>query len=199
MRFAISPAMASKHVRALEERVGGKLLHRTTRRRSLTDIGRAYFERCKAILAAVEAAESRAHDSGGAVRGTLRVTAPVSFGACRLAPALVDFLRLHPEVRVELALNDRVVDLIDEEFDVAIRIGRLIDSTLMARPLAPYRMCVCASPSYLARHRAPRTPSISRATRASASSSRAAATPGPRWAREARGPRRRCPLGDQQR
>jgi DNA-binding transcriptional LysR family regulator len=157
-RFAISPAMASKHVRALEERAGMKLLHRTTRRRSLTEQGRVYFERCKAILAAVEAAESHVRGDDGAVRGTLRVTAPVSFGARRLAPALIEFLRLHPEVRIELVLNDRVVDLIDEELDVAIRIGRLGDSTLMARPLAPYRMCLCAAPSYLAGHRAPRTP-----------------------------------------
>jgi DNA-binding transcriptional LysR family regulator len=157
-RFGISPAMASKHLRALEERVGAKLLHRTTRRRSLTEAGRLYFERCKAILATVEAAESGVRGDDGAVKGTLRVTAPVSFGAHRLAPALVDFLRLHPEVRIELMLNDRVVDLIDEEFDVAIRIGRLGDSTLMARPLAPYRVCLCASPSYLAGNRAPRTP-----------------------------------------
>jgi DNA-binding transcriptional LysR family regulator len=156
-RFAISPAMASKHLRALEERVGVKLLHRTTRRRSLTETGRVYFDRCKAILAAVEAAESNVRGDDGAVRGALRVTAPVSFGARRLAPALVDFLRLHPEVRIELMLNDRVVDLIDEEFDVAIRIGRLGDSTLLARSLAPYRVCLCASPSYLAGRRAPRT------------------------------------------
>jgi len=157
-RFAISPAMASKHLRALEERVGTKLLHRTTRRRSLTETGRVYFERCKAILSAVEIAESGARGDDEAVRGTLRVTAPVSFGARRLAPALVDFLHLHPDLRIELMLNDRVVDLIDEEFDVAIRIGRLGDSTLMARRLAPYRVCLCASPGYLARHRAPRTP-----------------------------------------
>ncbi|HEY8922869.1 MAG TPA: LysR substrate-binding domain-containing protein [Polyangia bacterium] len=156
-RFAISPAMASKHLRALEERVGVKLLHRTTRRRSLTETGRVYFDRCKAILAAVEAAESNVSGDAGAVRGTLRVTAPVTFGARRLAPALVDFMRLHPEVRIELMLNDRVVDLIDEEFDVAIRIGHLGDSTLMARPLAPYRVRLCASPSYLAGRRAPRT------------------------------------------
>lgn len=157
-RFAISPAMASKHLRALEQRVGARLLHRTTRRRSLTDTGRVYFERCKAILAAVEVAENAVGVAGGAVRGTLRVTAPVSFGARRLAPALVEFLRLHPDVRVELMLNDRVVDLIDDELDVAIRIGPLADSTLMARPLAPYRVCLSASPAYLAARRAPRTP-----------------------------------------
>ncbi len=157
-RFAISPAMASKHVRALEDRVGTKLLHRTTRRRNLTEAGRVYFERCKSVLAAVEAAESHLRGHDAAVRGTLRVTAPVSFGARCLAPALVDFMRLHPEVRIDLLLNDRVVDLIDEELDAAIRVGRLGDSTLMARPLAPYRVCLCASPSYLARHAVPRTP-----------------------------------------
>jgi DNA-binding transcriptional LysR family regulator len=157
-RFAISPAMASKHVRSLEEHLGAKLLHRTTRRRSLTDAGRLYFDRCQAILAAVEAAEGGARGEEGAPHGTVRVSAPVSFGARCLAPALVDFLQRHPAVRIELMLNDRVVDLIEEEFDVAIRVGHLPDSTLVARPLAPYRMCLCASPSYLARQRAPRTP-----------------------------------------
>jgi len=157
-RFGISPAMAGKHLRALEERLGMKLLHRTTRRRSLTEAGRVYLEHCKAILSAVDAAESGARGDDTTVSGMLRVTAPVSFGTRCLAPALVEFLQAYPGVRIELMLNDRVVDLIDEEFDVAIRIGRLADSTMMTRPLTPYRLCFCASPAYLAARRAPRTP-----------------------------------------
>jgi DNA-binding transcriptional LysR family regulator len=157
-RFAISPAMVGKHVRALEARLGAKLLHRTTRRQSLTELGRTYYDRCKEILADVDAAEGGAREGGAAVRGTLRVTAPVTFGARRLAPALVDFLRAHPQVRVDVTLTDRVVDLIGDELDVAIRVGRLADSTLRARRLAPYRLCLCASPKYLKRHPAPRTP-----------------------------------------
>jgi DNA-binding transcriptional LysR family regulator len=157
-RFAISPAMASKHVRALEARLGATLLHRTTRRRTLTDLGRAYYERCKEILADVDAAEAGVREGGTVVRGALRVTAPVSFGTRRLAPALVDFLRAHPQVRVDLVLSDRVVDLIGDEIDVAVRVGRLPDSTLVARRLAPYRLCLCASPAYLKRRGAPRTP-----------------------------------------
>jgi len=157
-RLAISAAMVGKHVRGLEARLGAKLLHRTTRRQSLTDLGRAYYERCKEILADVETAENGAREGGAAVRGTLHVTAPVSFGSRRLAPALVDFLRAHPQVRVELILSDRVVDLVGDEMDVAVRVGRLTDSSLLARRLAPYRLCLCASPAYLKRHRPPRTP-----------------------------------------
>jgi DNA-binding transcriptional LysR family regulator len=154
--FDISPTMASKHIRALEERLGARLLHRTTRRQSLTEVGQLYFERCKVILADVERAEAGAEEARATPRGTLRISAPVSFGARRLAPALVDFMNLFPEVKVELELSDRVVDLIDEKFDAAIRIGHLADSTLMARSIGIYRMWLCASPAYLARRGLPR-------------------------------------------
>lgn len=156
--FGISPTMAGKHLKALEARLGGRLLNRTTRRQSLTELGREYYERCKQILAEVEAAEDSASHLQAVPRGVLRVNAPVSFGNQRLAPALADYLAQYPEVDVDLALNDRVVDLVDEGFDAAIRIGPLGDSGMVARPLAPYRVLVCASPAYLSRHGRPAAP-----------------------------------------
>jgi DNA-binding transcriptional LysR family regulator len=154
----MSPAMAAKHVVALESRLGARLLHRSTRRRSLTEVGHLYFDHCKRLLAAVDAAESSVSELRAAPRGTLRMTAPVSFGTQRLAPALKDFLLEHPDVNVELMLSDRVVDLIEEGFEVAIRIGRLADSQLVARPLRPYRSLLCASPEYIRRRGRPRLP-----------------------------------------
>jgi len=156
--FNISPVMVGKHIRALEERIGARLLVRTTRRQSLTEIGRQYSERCRQILADIKAAESGAEAMRATPRGTLKLSAPVSFGTHRLAPALADYLALHPEVSADLNLNDRVIDLVDEGCDAAVRIGTLDDSGLVARPLEPYRMIICASPEYLARAGVPRTP-----------------------------------------
>ncbi len=154
----ISATMVGKHVKALEARLGARLIHRTTRRQQLTDVGRHYFDRCKAILEEAAAAEASVDALRGVPRGLLRITASVTYGARKIAPALADFLRQHPDVQAELVLNDRTVDLIEEGFDAAIRIGRLDDSGLIARPLAPYRMMICASPAYLAAHPAPRRP-----------------------------------------
>lgn len=156
--FDISPVMVGKHIRHLEERLGARLLTRTTRRQSLTEIGRQYAERCRAILADIAAAESGAEAMRATPRGTLKINASVSFGTQRLAPALADYLARYPEVSVDLRLTDRVVDLAEEGYDAAIRIGALQDSGLIARPLAPYRMRICASPDYLARAGVPRTP-----------------------------------------
>lgn len=156
--FGISATMAGKHLKALEERLGGRLLNRTTRRQSLTELGRDYYERCKQILAEVEAADNTASQLQAVPRGVLRVNAPVSFGSQRLAPALADYLAAHPQVDVDLALNDRVVDLVDEGFEAAIRVGPLGDSGLVARPLAPYRVLICASPAYLQQHGVPAQP-----------------------------------------
>ena len=156
--FNISPVMVGKHVRQLEERLGTRLLTRTTRRQSLTEIGRGYYERCRLILADIRAAESGAEAMRAAPRGTLKVSAPVSFGTQLLAPAMADYLALHPEVSLDLNLNDRVIDLVEEGYDAAIRIGTLHDSGLIARPLKPYRMLICASPDYLARAGTPATP-----------------------------------------
>lgn len=154
----ISATMVGKHVRHLEERLGVRLLNRTTRRQSLTEAGQVYYERSKQALAEVDAAEASVCEMQRAPRGVLRVTAPVSFGANALVEAIGDYLGRHPEVRIELSLNDRVVDLIAEGQEVAIRIGTLPDSSLIARPLAPYRMSICAALAYLAAHGTPASP-----------------------------------------
>ncbi len=154
----LSATMIAKHVAALERRLGSRLLYRTTRRQGLTEVGKLYYDRCKALLADVEAAECSVSLLHGAPRGTLRITAPVTFGARRLAPALGEFLRLYPDVSVDLSVSDRVVDLIEEGLEAAIRVGRLSDSRLVARPLRPYRSLLCAAPSYVRRHGTPKSP-----------------------------------------
>ena len=157
-QLGLSRAAVSKHMMALEDRLGVRLLNRTTRRSSLTEAGTAFYERCRQLLAELEDAEQEAGQAALRPRGVLKVNAPMSFGIRHLAAALPDYLSAFPEVTVDLALNDRVVDLVDEGFDVAIRIRRLDDSSLIARRLAPCRRVVCAAPSYLAARGEPRTP-----------------------------------------
>jgi DNA-binding transcriptional LysR family regulator len=154
----ISATMAAKHVQALEARLGSRLLNRTTRRQSLTEAGQIYYDRCKQLLAEVDAADSSVSQLRAAPRGTLRITAPVTFGTKRLAPALADLLRLYPDVNVDLTLNDRVADLVDEGFEAAIRVGHLADSQLVSRPLHLYRSMLCAAPDYIRRRGRPKTP-----------------------------------------
>jgi len=156
--FRISPVMVGKHIRQLEERLGTRLLARTTRRQSLTEIGRQYVEQCRQILAQIAAAEMGAEAMRATPRGKLKITAPVSFGSECIAPLMADYLAAYPDVSLELNLNDRMADLVEEGFDAAIRIGALEDSGMVARPLRPYAMVICASPAYLARHGTPRTP-----------------------------------------
>ena len=156
--FAMSPVMVGKHIRQLEERLGARLLARTTRRQSLTEIGRQYAERCRQILADIKTAESGAEAMRSTPRGTLRISAPVSFGTQRLAPAMTDYLAAHSEISLDLDLSDRMVDLVEEGYDAAIRIGELRDSTMVARPLTEYRMMLCASPEYLKQAGTPKTP-----------------------------------------
>lgn len=156
--FRISPVMVGKHIRQLEERLGTRLLARTTRRQNLTEIGRQYAEQCRQILAQIAAAETGAEAMRATPRGKLKITAPVSFGSERLAPLMADYLAAYPDVSLELNLNDRMVDLVEEGFDAAIRIGALEDSGMVARPLRPYAMVICAAPAYLAKHGTPRTP-----------------------------------------
>ncbi|KAB8054667.1 LysR family transcriptional regulator [Janthinobacterium rivuli] len=156
--FQISPVMVGKHIKYLEERLGARLLARTTRRQSLTEIGQQYVEQCRQILASIHAAERGAEAMRTAPRGKLKITAPVSFGSECIAPLLADYLDAYPEVSLELNLNDRTVDLVEEGFDAAIRIGKLEDSAMVARALRPYAMVMCAAPAYLARHGTPRTP-----------------------------------------
>lgn len=157
-RFGLSPAMAGKHVSAIEGELNARLLQRTTRRLSLTDTGHAYYERCKQILETFDEANREASDSQGTARGILRVAAPVTFGAMHLGEVVARYLDDHPQVNVEVVLSDRYVDLLDAGVDVAVRIGRLQDPALVTRRLAPCRMVVCASPAYLERHGTPRKP-----------------------------------------
>lgn len=145
----MSAQLIGKHVHHLELRLGVRLLNRTTRRQSLTDFGREFYERSKSILAEVEMAENLAAETQTLPSGRLRINAPVSFGMQSLAPRLPEFMQANPMISVELTLANRSVDLIDEGFDVVFRVGQLSDSGLIARPLAPYRLILCAAPSYL--------------------------------------------------
>lgn len=145
----MSAQLIGKHVQHLEQRLGVRLLNRTTRRQSLTDFGRTFYERAKNILAEVETAENLAAETQASPSGRLRVNAPVSFGMQSLAPRLPEFMQANPMISVELTLANRAVDLIDEGFDVVFRVGQLSDSGLIARPLAPYTLILCAAPAYL--------------------------------------------------
>ena len=148
-RLHASQSAVSRAVSGLEAELGARLLHRTTRSLTLTEAGRGYFERAARILADLEEANLAVTQLQAAPRGRLRVNAPMSFGFLHLAPALPDFLALYPELSVDLSMSDRFVDLIEEGVDVAVRIGALEDSSLIARKLAPIRRVVCASPAYL--------------------------------------------------
>lgn len=152
----LSQTMVTKHVDALEARLGVRLLHRTTRRLTLTEAGRAYLDACQRILAEIEEAEQAAAAGQVEPRGSLRMNAPVSFGTFQVAPLLHDFTARHPKVSLDMGLSDRLVDLIEEGWDLAIRIGVLRDSSLVARRLAPCRTVVCAAPAYLGTRGTPR-------------------------------------------
>jgi DNA-binding transcriptional LysR family regulator len=152
-----TPAMISKRLTRLEDRLGVKLLHRTTRRLTPTEVGQSFYERVIAVLAAVADAESLATIDNDRPRGLLRVSLPTSFGRLHVAPRLKTFLDAWPELRLLVDLNDEYVDLASGGFDVAVRIGTLPDSTLIARRLAPNRRVLCASPLYLEKFGTPRT------------------------------------------
>lgn len=156
--LALSRAAVSKYVSRLEQRLGARLLHRTTRRLSLTEAGAALFEASRGAIERIEEAEATVARLQSAPRGTLRVSGPMSFGILHLGPALAEFAREHPQVTVDLRLDDRFVNLVEEGIDVAIRIGALNDSSLVARRLATTRSLVCASPEYLARSGEPEAP-----------------------------------------
>jgi DNA-binding transcriptional LysR family regulator len=155
-RFGLSASMAGKHVSAIEADLNIRLMQRSTRQLSLTDAGRAYYERCKRILEEVDDANREASDAQQTIRGVLRIAAPVTFGAMHLGGVVAGYLDQHPAVAVEVTLGDRYVDLLREGIDVAIRIGRLLDSDLVARRLAPCRMVFCASLDFLKRNGTPR-------------------------------------------
>ena len=157
-RFNVSPAMAGKHLSALEARLSARLLHRTTRRLSLTDAGRAYYQRSKRILDEFDEADREAQALDHSPRGTLRIATPANFGGLELGSVIARYLEAHPDVTVDVTSSDRYIDLLEEGVDVAIRIGRLADSNLIALKLAPCRMVACAAPAFLERHGAPSTP-----------------------------------------
>ena len=157
-RMDIAKSAVSRRLAELEERLGVQLLRRTTRRLSLTESGQGFYERCLRILADLDEAEQDVLQAHAALRGSLRVALPLSFGLLHLAPAIQDFMALHPDVEFDLDFNDRQVDLLREGFDVAIRIAQLPDSSLVARRIAPIRHVVCASPAYFAAHRIPLQP-----------------------------------------
>ena len=154
-----SPQMVAKQVAYLEARLGTRLLNRTTRRQSLTEAGRLFHERCREVLAAAADAEALTAGLNTRPRGHMRITAPSSFGRHSLMPMVTAFLDEHSEVTISVTLTDRLVDLVDEGFEAAIRIGVLGPASLAAQPLAPYRLLACASPAYLHRHGTPKTPS----------------------------------------
>jgi DNA-binding transcriptional LysR family regulator len=149
-RLGISGAQTSKLVARLENRLGARLLNRTTRDVSLTDTGRAYLERARQLLEDFDGLESSVRDQSGP-SGLLRVSVPVSFGASQLTPALLDFACQYREVALDVHATDRMVNLVEDGFDVAVRIGALADSSLVARKLAAVRLVTCASPEYLTR------------------------------------------------
>lgn len=157
-RLDLSAAMAGRHLQSLEDHLGVRLLQRSTRKLSLTEAGQRYFDRCKHLLAELDDAAREAVDREQRVQGTLRISAPVTFGALQLGPVVAGYLHQHQGVDIDLSLTDRHVDLLAEGIDVAIRIGQLSDEHLTVRRLAACRMVACASPGYLRHHPAPHTP-----------------------------------------
>jgi DNA-binding transcriptional LysR family regulator len=154
----VSATMAGKQIRLIEERLGARLLHRTTRRQRLTEVGRLYYERCKQVLADVELADASAGELQADPRGLVRIVSPVTFGSRRLMPALADYAARHPAVSVDLALDNRTVDMAEEGYELAILVGAVRDHNLVALPLQPYRRLMAASPAYLQRHGMPLHP-----------------------------------------
>ena len=157
-RLDISKSVVSKYVTRLEDQLGARLLNRTTRRLSLTEVGRVFYERSRVGLADIEDAQAEVSRLQSEPRGTLRINAPMSFGILHIAPALPEFQELYPDVTVDMNLDDRKVDVIGGGFDVSVRISELPDSSLVARRLGPCRHAIVAAPAYLERCGTPRTP-----------------------------------------
>ncbi|RFP15827.1 MULTISPECIES: LysR family transcriptional regulator [unclassified Duganella] len=154
----LSPTMVGNHLQALEERLGTRLINRTTRRQNVTEFGKAYYDRCMEILGLVEDADALAAETQASPRGRLRITASATFGTECLVPALAEYTRRYPQVHLDLAITDAVVDLAEDGYEAAIRLGTPHGPDLVARPLAPYRLAICASPAYLAARGVPLHP-----------------------------------------
>lgn len=156
--FGLSPAASSARMAQLERQLGARLLHRTTRQVTLTQEGETFLVQAQLLLEAAEQAETSVGHASRAPQGLLRVAASVSFGRQHIVPALAEFLGLHPGIRLDLRLSDKIIDMAANGIDVAVRIGPLRDSALVARSLAPSRLVLCASPAYLAAHGTPQHP-----------------------------------------
>ncbi len=156
--LSVSKAAVSRYVSELEARLGVRLLQRTTRRLSLTAEGEVFHARCQTLLADVDEAEAEITSRSGDARGLLKINVPVSFGILHLAPLWGEFIRRQPNVSFDVTLADRVVDLVEEGYDLAVRIARLPSSTLISRKLSATRLVVCASPKYLKRAGTPKVP-----------------------------------------
>ncbi|MET2953624.1 LysR family transcriptional regulator [Vibrio harveyi] len=156
--LGLSPAVASAHINKLEEGLGVRLVHRTTRKVSLTEEGQAFLPHAEEVLATVEAARGAVGVGHKAPTGTLRVTASASFGRLHLVPALKGFMAKYPELTIDFRFSDSIIDMVEGGFDVAVRLAELKDSSLVARKLAPDRRIVVASPEYLAKHGTPQSP-----------------------------------------
>jgi DNA-binding transcriptional LysR family regulator len=157
-RLRISKSAASAHVQRLEKRLGVRLLHRTTRRISLSEAGAAYYRHCARIVAEAESAEQAARALQREPRGVLSISASDTFGPMHVAPAIPEFLARFPGLAIDISLSPKYVDLVQEGLDLAIRIGTLKDSPLVVRRLAPSRFVLCAAPAYLRKHGMPREP-----------------------------------------
>jgi DNA-binding transcriptional LysR family regulator len=157
-RMEVAKSVISRRLRELEAHLGAELFHRTTRQMNLTDTGRAFYQQSVRILADVLEAEHATSQSHGALKGSLKVALPLSFGLMHLGSAINEFLQAHPGIEFDLDFNDRQVDLLAEGFDLAIRIASLADSSLIARRLAPIQAVMCASPAYLERMGTPQSP-----------------------------------------
>lgn len=157
-KLRLSRAVVSKAIHDLEAELGARLLERTTRRVKLNEVGAAYFDKCVRILADLDEADSAVRELHDVPRGTLRLTAPLSFAVLHLKPVITQYLAAHPDVNLAITLEDRFADLVDEGLDLAIRITRPEESSLVARRIAPARRVMCAAPAYLAAHPAPRQP-----------------------------------------
>ncbi len=154
----MSKAAVSRHVAELEARLGVRLLHRTTRKLSLTEEGEVFHARCKDLLSGLAEAEAEITERSGHAIGVLKVSVPVSFGVLHMAPLWAAFMAAHPQLALDVTLSDRIVDLVEEGFDIALRIAKLPSSSLVSRRLSSTRLVLCASPQYLKKHGRPRTP-----------------------------------------
>jgi len=157
-RLGIAKSVVSRRISQLERRLGSRLLHRTTRRLALTDTGKNFYQRTVQILSDLDDAEQSVTDETTELRGLIKLAAPLTFGLMHLSDAITDFLNEHPAIELNLDLNDRNINLVEEGFDMAVRIGDLQDSTLVARRLGTVRVVTCASRAYLEKHGEPDTP-----------------------------------------